>query len=111
MTGGRFCIDNNLVENAVCPLSIGSKHYLLCGNHDACIRAAIIYSLIGSCRALDVNPRDWTEDVLLRIPSNDNNRDALKELLPDRWAKSNYLQLATSCTNLEKLEINCTSRL
>lgn len=82
---GRFCIDNNLVENAVRPLAIGRKNYLFCGNHDAGIRAAIIYSLIGSCKALDVNPREWMEDVLLRIPGNENNRTTLRELLPDRW--------------------------
>ena len=27
------------------------------------------------------------EDVLLRIPGNENNREALRELLPDKWAK------------------------
>ena len=25
--------------------------------------------------------------VLLCIPSNENNREALRELLPDKWAK------------------------
>ena len=46
------------------------------------------------------NPREWIEDVLLRIPSNENNRDALRELLPDRWAKSNLSQLDSSWNNL-----------
>lgn len=86
---GRFCIDNNLVENAVRPLAIGRKNYLFCGYHDAGIRAAIIYSLIGSCKALDVNPREWMEDVLLRIQGNEANRTALRELLPDKWTKAN----------------------
>ena len=27
------------------------------------------------------------EDVLLRIPGNEDNRDALRELLPDKWVK------------------------
>ena len=57
------------------------------GNHDAAVRAAIVYSLADSCKALDVNPREWMEDVLLRIPGNENNREALRELLPDKWAK------------------------
>ena len=84
---GRFCIDNNLVENAIRPLALGRKNYLFCGNHDAAIRAAIVYSLIDSCKALGVDPRVWMEDVLLRIPGNENNRTALRELLPDKWAK------------------------
>ena len=84
---GRFCIDNNLVENAIRPLALGRKNFLFCGNHDAATRAAIVYSLVDSCKALDVDPREWMEDVLLRIPGNENNREALRELLPDRWAK------------------------
>ena len=35
-----------------------------------------------------VDPRLWLEDVLLRIPGNEDNRAALRNLLPDRW-KSN----------------------
>lgn len=84
---GRFCIDNNLVENAIRPLALGRKNFLFCGNHDAAIRAAIVYSLVDSCKALDVDPREWMEDILLRISGNENNRDALRELLPDKWAK------------------------
>ena len=51
------------------------------------MRAAHRLSLVDSCKALDVNPREWMEDVLLRIPGNENNREALRELLPDKWAK------------------------
>lgn len=84
---GRFCIDNNLVENAIRPLALGRKNFLFCGNHDAAVRAAIVYSLVDSCKALGIDPREWMEDVLLRIPGNENSRDVLRELLPDRWAK------------------------
>ena len=73
---GRFWIDNNLVENAVRPLALGRKNFLFCGNHDAAVRAAIVYSLVSSCKAMGVDPREWMEDVLLRIPGNENNRDA-----------------------------------
>ncbi len=84
----RFCIDNNIVENAIRPLTLGRKNYLFCGNHDAAVRAAIVYSLVDTCKALDVDPRLWLEDVLLHIPGNEDNRAALRNLLPDRW-KSN----------------------
>lgn len=84
---GRFCIDNNLVENAIRPLALGRKNFLFCGNHDAAVRAAIVYSLVDSCKALGVDPRQWMEDVLLRIPGREDNRTALRELLPDKWAK------------------------
>ena len=99
---GRFCIDNNLVENAIRPLALGRKNYLFCGNHDAAVRAAIVYSFIDTCKALDVDPRLWLEDVLLRIPGNEDNRAALRNLLPDRW-KSNLHQLGPSGSNFVQL--------
>jgi transposase/prefoldin subunit 5 len=85
---GRYRIDNNLVENAIRPLAIGRKNYLFCGNADAATRAAMIYSLIGSCKAAGVNPSEWLEDVLLKIyPYTRENRN-LEELLPHLWKKS-----------------------
>ena len=84
---GRFCIDNNLVENAIRPLALGRKNFLFCGNHDAALRAAIVYSLLGSCKAVGVDPREWLEDVLLRIPEAGTDPSAIREILPDRWVK------------------------
>ena len=34
-----------------------------------------------------IKPSQWMEDVLLRIPKREDNRAALSELLPDKWAK------------------------
>jgi len=90
---GRYQIDNNPVENAIRPLALGRKNYLFCGNHDAAENAAIMYSLLGSCKACDVNPREWLTDVLSRIPeyNNDYSLD-LADLLPHRWKTSEKLQ-------------------
>ena len=66
---GRYHIDNNGVENAIRPLAIGRKNYLFCGNHDAAIRAAIVYSLFSCCKAHDIDVREWLEDTLKRIPT------------------------------------------
>lgn len=86
---GRYQIDNNLVENAIRPLALGRKNYLFCGNHDAAENAAIMYSLLGCCKACNVNPGQWLTDVLTRIPAynNDYSRD-LAELLPHNWIKN-----------------------
>jgi transposase len=90
---GRYQIDNNLIENAIRPLSIGRKNYLFAGNHDAAENAAIMYSLLGCCKANDVNPREWLIDVLTNIPeyNNDYSRD-LAELLPHNWKVSKKVQ-------------------
>jgi len=80
---GKYQIDNNLIENSVRPVALGRKNYLFCGNHSAAEDAAVIYSLMGCCKASSVNFRDWLTFILNNIHSYDNdyNRD-LAELLP-----------------------------
>lgn len=78
---GRYNIDNNGVENAIRPLALGRKNYLFCGNHDAAVRAAIVYSLFACCKARDVEIRPWLEDTLRRLPSEKD----IKALLPGNW--------------------------
>ena len=65
---GRINIDNNLIENAIRPLALGRRNWLFCGNDASAYRAAIVYSLIGTCKAADDDPRTWMEDVLRKIP-------------------------------------------
>ena len=87
---GRYKPDNNLAENAIRPLALGRKNYLFCGNHDAAENAAVIYSLLGCCKANDVNPREWLTDVLTRIPTYNNDYSLdLADLLPHNWKQSN----------------------
>ncbi|PKO95307.1 MAG: IS66 family transposase [Bacteroidetes bacterium HGW-Bacteroidetes-6] len=85
---GRYRIDNNLVENAIRPLAIGRKNYLFCGNSEAATRAAVMYSLLGSCKAAGVNPTEWLEDVLSKMYSYSKGKGNLEILLPHLWRKS-----------------------
>lgn len=80
---GRIEIDNNLVENAIRPIALGRKNYLFAGSHAAAQRAAVIYSLLATCKAHEVNPQEWLADVLARIPTHPARQVA--ELLPHRW--------------------------
>jgi transposase len=90
---GRYQIDNNLAENAIRPLALGRKNYLFCGNHDAAENAAVMYSLLGCCKASEVNPREWLTDVLTRIPEYNSNYSLdLADLLPHNWTNSKELQ-------------------
>ena len=54
---------------------------------NAAIRAAIVYSLIGSCKAAGVNPAEWLEDVLSKIYSYTKENRNMEELLPHLWKK------------------------
>jgi transposase len=108
---GKCQIDNNLVENSVRPVALGRKNYLFCGNHGAAEDAAVIYSLMGCCKAANVNFREWFEYVLNNIHSYDNDysRD-LAELLPHNWKPAKSGQCAEnskSCSNV--LDTVCIS--
>jgi transposase len=93
---GRYQIDNNLIENAIRPLTLGRKNYLFCGNHDAAENAAIMYSLLGCCKAWDVNPREWLTDVLSKIPAYNKDYSLdLADLLPHNWKASKKNQKIT----------------
>lgn len=80
---GRYEVDNNIVENKIRPITIGRKNYLFAGSHNAAQRAAVIYSLIATCQANQVNPIDWLNDVITRIPAMKVNE--MEQLLPKNW--------------------------
>ena len=76
----RFEMDNNLIENKIRPLALGRKNYLFAGSHDGAVRAAMMYSFFGTCKAKGINPYDWLVDTLNKIPSHPINR--IQDLLP-----------------------------
>ena len=83
---GRVELDNNLIENTLRPLALGRKNYLFAGSHDTAQRAAVIYSLLGTCKLHGVNPQQWLTDVFQRIPTHPAKR--VEELLPHHWQKA-----------------------
>lgn len=79
-------LDNNVAERAVRPLVIGRKNWMFIGSEKNGKSAAIIFSLIQSCRALKVNPRSYLEDIMRRLMTHHSQK--LVELLPHEWAKT-----------------------
>src|SRR5699024_5094827 len=77
---GRIELDNNLIENTIRPMAIGRKNYLFCGSHKAAQHAAMLYSFLGTCKMQNINPREWLQNTLERIP--DHSIQKLEELLP-----------------------------
>ena len=80
---GRLEADNNTAENAIRPLAIGRKNWLFVGSERGGRAAALYLGLIQSCKACDVNPWAYFDDILRRIMSHPIHR--LRELLPDQW--------------------------
>jgi transposase len=77
-------IDNNSSEQAIKPVVIGRKNWMFAGSADGGRRAAVIYSLIVSCKRLDINPYDYLRDVIATVASYPNKR--IGELTPRAWA-------------------------
>ena len=73
-TKGEHEIDNNLAENAISPIALGRKNFRFAGTHVSAQRAAILCSLLATCKYHDVNPLEWLEDVLTRIADHPINR-------------------------------------
>ena len=85
---GYLSIDNNMAERAIKPLVIGRKNYLFAGSHQGAENAAVIYSLIETCKVLGINTYAYLKDVLERLPTTLMKN--IHELLPQNW------QLATA---------------
>lgn len=83
---GRVGIDTNPVENAIRPTAIGKKNWLFVGEAEAGERAAILYTLIESCRTHGLDPFAWLRDVLTRLPTLPVRR--IHELTPAACAKA-----------------------
>lgn len=81
---GELKIDNNLIENQIRPVALGRKNFLFAGSHTGAQGAALIYSLLGTCKLHKLDSFQWLKDVLERIPDHPINR--IDELLPQNWA-------------------------
>ncbi|WP_257669766.1 IS66 family transposase [Parapedobacter tibetensis] len=80
---GNLQIDNNLVENAIRPVSLGRKNYLFAGSHEAAQRAAMIYSFFAICKKHEVNPFQWLKYTLENIMTI--NHKNIKDLYPQNY--------------------------
>ena len=81
---GNLSIDNNASERAMRPVAIGRKNWMFVGSKPAGHRAAILMSLIASCKANLVEPWAWLKDVLIQLPLG----ASLESLLPNTWLTS-----------------------
>ncbi len=77
---GRFNIDNNLIENSIRVVALGRKNYMFAGSHDAAQQAAVIYSLLGTCKINGIEPFAYLTKTLSAIP--DQLANQLHTLLP-----------------------------
>ena len=73
-------IDNNIAENALRGVAVGRKNWLFAGSDSGGEHAAVLYSLIGTCRLNNVEPEKWLRYVIEHIQDWPANR--VRDLLP-----------------------------
>jgi len=83
---GRLSIDNNRAENQLRVVAVGRKNWLFAGSMAGAYRAALLYSLVQSCKLVGVPPFAYLKDVLLRIATHPHRHIA--QLTPKGWAQT-----------------------
>jgi len=89
---GDLAIDNNPAERALRAVALGRKNWLFAGSDASGERAAILYSVVESCKRHGIDPFEYLRTVIGEIASVPPRRMA--ELLPATWKAMRLEQIA-----------------
>jgi transposase len=76
-------IDTNHLERMIRPVALGRKNFLFCWTELGERYAALLYTLVSSCKLHNVDPYNYLVDVLQRINSHPARN--VGELIPKIW--------------------------
>ena len=113
---GRIELDTGLLERSMRGPALGRKNFLFFGSFPGGRTAAVLYSIVESAKLQHLDVTAYLTDVLRRLPVIPSaDEAALRELLPDRWAKAhpqNVLQARQqeSLAALEQRRLRRTQR-
>jgi transposase len=80
---GDLEIDNNGAERSLRGVAVGRKNWMFFGSDNGGRTAAVLTSLIATCKRLGIDPFAYLRDIFARVAAHPRNR--LEELLPDKW--------------------------
>lgn len=91
-------LDNNLAEQAIRPFCVGKKNWKLIDTVHGAQASAILYSIVETAKANDLNIYNYFKHLLTEIPKHMDDTDLifLDSLLP--WSK----QLPAECRKKKK---------
>lgn len=80
---GLLDIDNGAAKRELRRITMGRNKWLFAGSDEGGRRAALLYSLVTTCKRHGVEPLTYLTNVLERISTHPANRIA--ELFSDQW--------------------------
>lgn len=83
---GRIKLDNNASEGQFHSVGTGRRNWLFLGSESSGKRAAILYTLVRTCRRHGVVPSVYLNDVLQRLPGYSAKR--ILDLAPHNWKQT-----------------------
>lgn len=81
---GLVELSNAGIEQQIRPIALGRNSWMFAGSERGATWAAVMYSLIGTCKLNGVNPYDYLVDILRRAPTLDQS-EITKQLTPRTW--------------------------
>lgn len=94
---GVIPIDNGAVERLHVRTALTRKNFLFAGSDTGAERAAVVYSVLGCCALLDINPVEYLADVLPRLSRRLRLAD-VPGLMPAQWKAAREAAAASSAT-------------
>ena len=85
---GEAPISNCWIENQIRPFAVGRKNWLFTGTPESANKAALLYSLIQTCKMNNINPRRYLEYVLNQAHAMRRGDVSATSLLPQFIDKS-----------------------
>ena len=85
LRSGAIPIDNGVVERLHVRTAMTRKAFLFAGSDAGAERAAVAYTLLGSCALAEVDPVEYLVDVLPRLTTTRVRMCDMAALLPAAW--------------------------
>jgi hypothetical protein len=85
LENGAIPMDNGAVERLHIRVALTRKNFLFAGSDTGAERAAIVYTILGSCALVEVDPVEYLSDVLSRLSSQGIRLRDAPDLLPVNW--------------------------
>ena len=84
---GEIEISNNQVENAIRPIVVGRKNWLFCDTQGGAVASTIIFTVLETAKANDLNPETYLNHILTVLPErfSQNAELPFDDLFP--WAE------------------------